>query len=62
MPFEKATISVNGRNLWLYAPGFQNDTNFDPEINQFGSSNKQGIEYAATPTVKRWGASLNFTF
>jgi TonB-linked SusC/RagA family outer membrane protein len=62
IPIEKATISLTGRNLWFYAPGFPEHINYDPEINQFGSSNKQGIEYSTTPGVKRYGVSLNLTF
>ncbi len=61
-PFERITLSLIGRNLWFYAPGFPDGLNFDPEVNQFGSSNKQGIEWAATPAVKRFGVSLNVGF
>ena len=61
-PFEGITLSLSGRNLWFTAPGFPEGTNFDPEVNQFGSSNKQGIEWSATPTVKRYGASIRVTF
>lgn len=61
-PFENITISLSGRNLWTYAPGFPDGTNFDPEVNQFGSSNKQGIEWSATPNVKRYGASIRLNF
>ncbi len=61
-PFQDITVSLSGRNLWFTAPGFPDGTNFDPEVNQFGSSNKQGIEWSSTPTVKRYGASLKLTF
>ena len=61
-PFASVTLSLSGRNLWFMAPGFPDATNFDPEVNQFGSSNKQGIEQSATPTVKRYGASVRVTF
>jgi TonB-linked SusC/RagA family outer membrane protein len=61
-PFGRVTLSVTGRNLWFYAPGFPDGVNFDPEVNQFGSTNKQGIEWAATPAVKRYGVNLNLTF
>ena len=62
MPFSGVTLSLTGRNLWYYAPGFPDGTNYDPEVNQFGSTNKQGIEYSATPTVRRYGASLRVQF
>ncbi len=61
-PFSRINLSLSGRNLWYLAPGFPKDTNFDPEVNQFGATNKQGIEYSATPSVKRYAVSLSATF
>ena len=61
-PFGGINLSLSGRNLWYWAPNFPKDTHFDPEINQFGATNKQGIEYAATPSVKRYAVSLRATF
>lgn len=61
-PFTGVSLSLTGRNLWFWAPGFPEHTNFDPEVNQFGSTNKQGIEYSATPTVRRYGVSLKVQF
>ena len=61
-PFSRINLSVSGRNLWYLAPGFPSDTHFDPEVNQFGATNKQGIEYAATPSVKRIAVGLRATF
>ncbi|MBX2958085.1 MAG: SusC/RagA family TonB-linked outer membrane protein [Cyclobacteriaceae bacterium] len=61
-PFGSATLSLTGRNLWYIAPNFPKYTNFDPEVNQFGNSNTQGIEWSATPTTKRYAVSLRLTF
>jgi TonB-linked SusC/RagA family outer membrane protein len=61
-PFGSARVSFTGRNLWYLAPNFPKHTNFDPEVSQFGNSNAQGFEFAATPSVKRWGFNLNLTF
>ena len=67
-PFGGIRISFTGRNLWFTAPNFPKGTNFDPEVSQFASSgntqtqNQQGIEYSATPTVKRYGVNLRLTF
>jgi hypothetical protein len=61
-PFGSARVSFTGRNLWYLAPNFPKHTNFDPEISQFGNSNAQGFEFAATPSVKRWGFNVNLTF
>jgi len=61
-PFGSATVSLTGRNLWYSAPNFPEHTNFDPETNQFGNSNTQGIEWSATPTTKRYAVSVRLTF
>lgn len=61
-PFGRIMLSVTGRNLWYNAPNFPEDTNFDPEVNQFGASNKQGIEWSATPSVRRIAFNLSLTF
>ena len=51
-------ISVTGRNLWHLAPNFPKYSNFDPEVNSFGSTSTQGIELSAAPTTKRFGFNL----
>ncbi len=61
-PFGSANISISGRNLWYFAPNIPHSTNFDPEVNGFGATNTQGIEYAAAPQTKRYGVNLRFTF
>ncbi|MGF1637616.1 MAG: SusC/RagA family TonB-linked outer membrane protein [Cyclobacteriaceae bacterium] len=61
-PFGAASISVSGRNLWFYAPFIPKYSNFDPEVNQFGNSNQQGIEFSATPTVRRFSVNISLTF
>lgn len=61
-PFGSIHLSVVGRNLWFSAPNFPPSTNFDPEINQFGSTNTQGIEYSSTPSVRRIAFNLRVSF
>lgn len=61
-PFGSATISLSGRNLWHFAPNVPHSTNFDPEVNGFGATNTQGIEFAAAPQSRRYGVNLKFTF
>jgi hypothetical protein len=61
-PFGSIHLSVVGRNLWFVAPNFPESTNFDPEINQFGSTNAQGIEYSSTPSVRRIAFNLRVSF
>jgi len=61
-PFGAISLSVVGRNLWFLAPNFPKSVNYDPEINQFGSTNVQGIEYGATPSVRRIAFNLRVSF
>jgi TonB-linked SusC/RagA family outer membrane protein len=61
-PFGTVSVNFTGRNLWFSAPNFPEYTNFDPEVNQFGNSNQQGIEWSATPTTKRYSVNLKVTF
>ncbi len=61
-PIGSARVSLTGRNLWFNAPNIPKHTNFDPEVNGFGSTNTQGIEYSSAPQSKRYGVNLKFTF
>ncbi|MBA2499584.1 MAG: SusC/RagA family TonB-linked outer membrane protein [Chitinophagaceae bacterium] len=62
LPISAVTISLSGRNLWHLAPNMPRYTNFDPEVNSFGSSSTQGIELSAAPTTRRFGFNLNVSF
>ncbi len=61
-PFGRASVSLIGRNLWFYAPHFPEHTNYDPEINQYGNSNVQGIEWSTTPSTRRFTVNISLTF
>lgn len=61
-PFGAVSIGFTGRNLWYYSPGFPRDLNYDPETNQFGATNQQGIEYSTTPSARRYSVNLRVTF
>jgi hypothetical protein len=61
-PFGALSLGLTGRNLWYYSPNFPKDLNYDPETNQFGSRNGQGIEYSTTPSVRRFAVTLRATF
>ena len=61
-PFGSANVSFSGRNLWFYAPNIPEYTNFDPEVNAYGATNIQGVEYTIAPSVRRYGVNLKFTF
>ncbi|MCR9253032.1 MAG: SusC/RagA family TonB-linked outer membrane protein [bacterium] len=61
-PFGSAQISFTGRNLWFISPNFPDGTNTDAEASQFGNTNQQGIEWSLTPSSRRYGVNLRFTF
>jgi hypothetical protein len=61
-PFGGISLGLTGRNLWFYAPNFPKDLNYDPETNQFGARNGQGIEYSTTPSARRFAVTLRATF
>ena len=61
-PIGSLTISLTGNNLWYYAPNVPRYTNVDPELNTYGATNTQGIEYTAAPSVRRFGAGIKITF
>ncbi len=61
-PIKGINVSLSGRNLWYLAPNVPKYTNFDPEVNSFGSSNIQGIELSAAPTTRRFGFNINVKF
>jgi TonB-linked SusC/RagA family outer membrane protein len=61
-PFGAVSIGVTGRNLWNYSPHMPKDLNYDPETNQFGARNVQGIEYSTTPSARRFAVTLRATF
>jgi TonB-linked SusC/RagA family outer membrane protein len=58
----RINISLTGRNLWYFAPNVPTYTNFDPDINNYGSSNIQGIDLSCAPTARRYGVNLKVTF
>ena len=58
----RASVGLIGRNLWYNAPNFPEDSNYDPEANQFGNRNQSGIHYGQAPSAKRFGVKLTVTF
>jgi len=62
LPIGGVSVGISARNLWFFAPNVPEYTNFDPEINTFGATNVQGIEYSSAPSVKRYGFNLRITF
>ncbi len=58
LPIGGASIAFSGKNLWFYTPNLPEHVNLDPELNGYGASNVQGIEYSNQPSVRRYGVSL----
>lgn len=59
-PFKTASVSVTGRNLFIYRPHF---TGPDPEVSSYGSSNSaQGMYANSAPSARSVMFSLRFSF
>src|SRR4029079_18408769 len=59
-PLKAASLSVSGRNLWIYSPHF---TGADPEAGSYGTGNGvQGIYSFSTPTSRSFNVSLKCNF
>ena len=59
-PFKTASVSVTGRNLFIYRPHF---TGPDPEVSSYGSSNgAQGIYANSAPSSRSVMFSVRFSF
>ncbi len=57
--FDRFSVSVTGRNLFLSTPY----TGFDPELSLVGSSsNGQGLDYFQMPNTRSFAIGLNATF
>ncbi len=62
LPFGSVELSLSGRNLWFFAPGFPEHMNFDPETNTFGATNAQGFEQRTyVPSTRRYGFNVKLT-
>ena len=55
-----ASLSIYGNNLAIWTPS--SNKYVDPEINSAGSTNIQGFDFSAQPSLRRYGMSLKFTF
>ncbi len=59
-PFGNLSLSVFGNNLFIWTPSANKYV--DPEVNTAGSSNVQGFDFRANPSLRNYGASLRLTF
>jgi TonB-linked SusC/RagA family outer membrane protein len=58
----QVNISFTGRNLWYFAPNVPSNSNFDPDVSNYGNSNVQGIDLSCSPSARRYGVNLKVTF
>ena len=56
-PFGNVSIGVSGRNLFFYAPHAPGD----PELNQQGAGNIQGMDLNGAPNTRNYGFNLKIT-
>lgn len=61
-PFTQITLSLNGNNLWFFAPNIPEGSGFDPNVNSVGVGNARGFEYLTGPSARRFGGSLRVRF
>jgi TonB-linked SusC/RagA family outer membrane protein len=54
------TLGVYGNNLFLWTS--KENMYVDPEVNSGGSTNVQGIDFTARPSLRSYGMSLRVTF
>ncbi|MDA8886870.1 TonB-dependent receptor, partial [Bacteroidia bacterium] len=61
MPFAGASISIVGRNLFVWTPS--ENQFIDPEVTTFGNGNQAAFgEFGANPTTRSYGFTLNLNF
>ncbi len=61
-PLGSLSFSINGQNLWFWAPNVPKYTNFDPETISTGVGNGSGLDLQTAPTSKKYGFSIKATF
>ena len=59
LPFQSISLTVAGRNLWIYKPHFYGS---DPEASLQGGGNGQGIVNYMTPTTRSFSIGLRASF
>lgn len=58
LPLKGASLGISGTNLWYFAFNVPEGTNFDPQVSGTGVGIGRGIDYFASPTVRRFGGVL----
>lgn len=58
--FSDVTVGVFGNNLFMWTPS--ENQYVDPEVNSGGSSNEQGLDFSAQPSLRNFGFNVKVTF
>ncbi|MGE7777905.1 SusC/RagA family TonB-linked outer membrane protein [Chitinophaga sp. NPDC101104] len=58
--FSDVTVGVFGNNLFMWTP--KENEYVDPEVNSGGSSNEQGLDFSAQPSLRNFGFNVKVTF
>lgn len=61
-PLGSLSFTINGQNLWYWAPNVPKYTNFDPETISTGVGNGLGLDLQTAPTSRKYGFSIKATF
>lgn len=61
-PFKRASLAVNGTNLWFLALNFPPNMNFDTDVLGTGVGNGLGFDFVTGPSSRRLGGTLTLTF
>ncbi len=58
--FNDVTVGVFGNNLFMWTPS--ENQYVDPEVNSGGSSNEQGLDFSAQPSLRNFGFNVKVSF
>jgi TonB-linked SusC/RagA family outer membrane protein len=61
-PFNRASISFTGTNLWFKALNFPPNENFDTDVLGLGVGNGLGFDFVTGPSSRRFGGTITLTF
>ncbi len=57
--FNRASVTLSGRNLWMWTKYFDG---YDPDVTFYSQSEFTQLDYASAPNMRRFMASVNFSF
>lgn len=61
-PFRRASIALNGTNLWFRALNFPPNMNYDVDVLGVGVGNGLGFDFVTGPSSRRFGGTITLGF